>query len=72
MKDKTSDFDSCYINENTKTPYCKKHGALICVKKDIDETVWRCIQKRNLITGKCDNDCLSACVMLKTRNEYYA
>lgn len=64
MNDDTADFESCHINFNTRTPYCTKHGAMICVKKEGIETVWRCIQ------STADDDCKSGCVMIKDKSEY--
>ena len=61
MQDETADLEKCYIKENVHV-YCKEHGAMLCVKNDGTEKIWRCIQRINLITGKCENHCFAGCV----------
>ena len=57
MKDKTADFNLVSIKDHI--PHCKKHGALICVKSDNNESVWRCIR------SIADEDCKAACVRIR-------
>ena len=63
MKDLTADINKCYIKDlgDSNTVYCKEHGAMLCVKNDGNEKIWRCIQAINLITGKCEDDCKAGC-----------
>jgi len=63
MQDATADLNKCYIKDlgYSKTVYCKEHGAMLCVKNDGKEKIWRCIQAINLLTGKCENDCKAGC-----------
>lgn len=66
MQDKTADFPKCYVKDlgDSKTVYCREHGAMLCVRKRELEGIWRCIQAINLSTGKCDNDCKAGCCSL--------
>lgn len=63
MKDDTADFNKCYVKdlEIGSFPYCKEHGAMICVASNDNGKVYRCIQAVSLITGKCKNDCKAGC-----------
>lgn len=71
MKDDSADFSKCYIEEweNRKAVYCKQHGAMLCVKSDSKEAVYRCPQAINMETGKVQYPCYAGCVVEFIKNK---
>lgn len=57
---KFAETSDVYIEEKTKTPYCKHHGAMNKMTNFEDQSgIWRCL---SVVSKKEDTKCRTGCI----------